>query len=513
MKRLLLSALLCTLLTSGIYAQKSNVDKNSFAAKVLFIDYGTPNDIDGLDITNGLELTYIRNLAPWLNFAVPVKVGVANVGDDINNRNFASVDGVLQLQYARFDSARLVPYVMGGIGYTFERDADPNLQTPVGAGLNIRVGGRSYVNVQGEYRLSQAEDRNNIQVGLGYLHRFGKLDMDGDGVADALDRCPQEAGTERTEGCPDQDLDGVADLDDDCPAIPGKVRLNGCPDADNDGVADADDQCPEVRGKKELNGCPDSDRDGIIDSEDECPEVSGKAIANGCPDRDEDGVKDSEDQCPDEKGTKVHNGCPFDDMDNDNIKDSEDECPTVYGPASANGCPDRDNDGYPDKADICPDEAGTISGCPDTDGDGVHDGIDSCPKQAGTPENKGCPELEEEEREVLNFAMRAVQFETGKATLKSESNDVLNQIVDIMNRYPGYKLSINGHTDSVGDAENNQILSEERAKSCFQYLVSKGISPDRISYKGYGESRPIASNDRSSGRSQNRRVEFDLYIE
>jgi outer membrane protein OmpA-like peptidoglycan-associated protein len=513
MKHLLLSAILCLFITGSLHAQNPNAAKNAFSAKVLFIDYGTLNDADDQSITNGIELSYIRNLTPWLNFAVPFKVGVIDVNDDVNNRTFASLDGVLQLQYAKSDSSRVVPYLMGGAGYTFEQEGNTNLQTPFGLGVNFRVGGRSFVNLQGEYRISQEENRDNLQLGLGYLHRFGKLDADNDGIADALDRCPYEAGTERTQGCPDRDMDGVADLDDECPARPGKKRLKGCPDSDDDGVADDVDDCPEVAGEKDLNGCPDSDNDGIADSEDDCPQVRGAASAMGCPDRDGDGVRDSEDNCPDKKGSKENNGCPFMDQDKDGIEDSKDECPTVAGSVKAKGCPDRDDDGFPDKADLCPDQYGVIAGCPDSDGDGVHDGIDSCPEQVGTAANKGCPELKKEEQEVLDFAMRAVQFETGKARLKPESNTVLDQIVDIMARYPAYSLSINGHTDSVGDAENNQILSQERAKACYQYLVAQGISPTRISYKGYGETRPIASNDSSSGRRQNRRVEFDLFIE
>ena len=167
----------------------------------------------------------------------------------------------------------------------------------------------------------------------------------------------------------------------------------------------------------------------------------------------------------------------------------------------------------PDDKDLCPDVAGTMDGCPDTDGDGLHDGVDSCPKQAGPVENKGCPELKAEEKEVLNFAMRAVQFETGKAALKEESNSVLDQIVEIMNRYPGYKLRISGHTDDVGEEGSNQVLSEERAKACYQYLSAKGISPKRIKYEGFGESRPVANNKLPAGRRMNRRVEFDLYID
>ncbi|NIJ43687.1 outer membrane protein OmpA-like peptidoglycan-associated protein [Wenyingzhuangia heitensis] len=128
------------------------------------------------------------------------------------------------------------------------------------------------------------------------------LDQDGDGIVDAEDKCPTEAGT--LNGCPDTDNDGVIDSKDKCPKIAGK--LNGCPDADKDGVADSKDKCPKVAGS--LNGCPDTDKDGVIDSKDKCPKVAGSL--NGCPDADKDGVADSEDECPTVVGTKAHHGCP-----------------------------------------------------------------------------------------------------------------------------------------------------------------------------------------------------------
>jgi outer membrane protein OmpA-like peptidoglycan-associated protein len=81
-----------------------------------------------------------------------------------------------------------------------------------------------------------------------------------------------------------------------------------------------------------------------------------------------------------------------------------------------------------------------------------------------------------------------------------------------MNDYPAYSLVISGHTDNVGPDDNNQVLSERRAKSCSDYLVSKGIDASRVTFIGYGETRPRASNETVSGRRLNRRVEFDLRL-
>ena len=142
--------------------------------------------------------------------------------------------------------------------------------------------------------------------------------------------------------------------------------------------------------------------------------------------------------------------------------------------------------------------------------DGTEDSKDKCPKTYGPISNAGCPVIEAADKEILTFAMKAVQFQLGKATLVTESYGVLNQIVNIMNKYPDYKLSIDGHTDNTGTAEVNRKLSENRAKACYDYLASKGIPTNRMSFQGFGPTKPIADNSTYSGRTLNRRVEFNL---
>jgi len=254
----------------------------------------------------------------------------------------------------------------------------------------------------------------------------------------------------------------------------------------------------------------DTDMDGILDKEDSCPTEAGLAVFRGCPDSDADGIEDSKDDCPAIAGLVEFNGCP--DTDGDGIKDGTDLCPTVAGVAAFSGCPDTDGDGIEDSVDKCPSIAGVsaFNGCPDTDKDGVEDSKDKCPMTAGPISNMGCPVIEAADREVLTFAMKAVQFQLGKATLTTDSYSVLNQIVNIMNKYPDYKLSIDGHTDNTGTAEVNRKLSENRAKACYDYLASKGIPTKRMAYQGFGPSKPIADNSTYSGRTLNRRVEFNL---
>ena len=76
-----------------------------------------------------------------------------------------------------------------------------------------------------------------------------------------------------------------------------------------------------------------------------------------------------------------------------------------------------------------------------------------------------------------------------------------------------YTLSISGHTDDIGGEETNLKLSQDRAKSCYDYLVFRGIKTSRLRYAGFGEARPIASNNTNEGRELNRRVDFELFLE
>ncbi|MEQ8421476.1 MAG: OmpA family protein [Arenibacter algicola] len=232
-------------------------------------------------------------------------------------------------------------------------------------------------------------------------------------------------------------------------------------------------------------GGTDTDGDGIYDKDDACPEVAGLEIFNGCPDADGDGIEDSKDACPNEAGSKEMNGCP--DADGDGVADKDDACPNEAGPAANKGCP------YQDK-----------------DGDGVLDKDDKCPDVAGTVANQGCPEVTEEVQKQLNEYARTILFDTGKSSIKAESTSVMVDIITILKEYPTAKFTVEGHTDSVGSASLNQKLSESRALSVKTFLVEKGIEEFRLSAVGYGEDKPIATNNTSAGRTQNRRVEINL---
>ena len=230
-------------------------------------------------------------------------------------------------------------------------------------------------------------------------------------------------------------------------------------DTDGDGIFDSRDKCPTVPGVAKYEGCPvpDTDKDGIFDDKDKCPEMAGYPELDGCPypDRDMDGVTDNKDRCPDEPGSTKNDGCPITDRDNDGVPDDIDRCPDTPGPASNYGCP-------------------------------------------------------EDVKTKLTYIAKNIYFHTNKATLQQISHDPLDQLVDILKRYPNATLVIEGHTDNTGSNAYNIELSENRANAVKNYLTSKGIDGSRLTATGYGEEKPVTTNNTAEGRKLNRRVELKL---
>jgi len=102
-----------------------------------------------------------------------------------------------------------------------------------------------------------------------------------------------------------------------------------------------------------------------------------------------------------------------------------------------------------------------------------------------------------------------VNFDFDKATIRSADTAELQKAIDFVKRYPGYKISIEGHTDSMGTERYNQRLSERRAAAVKEYVLKHGVADGaRLKTKGYGKSKPIADNSTEKGRFDNRRVEI-----
>lgn len=272
-----------------------------------------------------------------------------------------------------------------------------------------------------------------------------------------------------------------------------------------------------------VGGERDSDRDGVRDGVDRCPAtpLGAPVDARGCPlDRDGDRVADHLDRCPETPAGAVvgEDGCPLD-TDGDGVFDGLDGCSGTPPGArvDAQGCPtDADMDGIMDGIDRCPDtpSGATVDGegCPtDADGDGVLDGLDRCPNTPpGTEVDvEGCSRVEAG-IEAGRLVLHDVHFDFGKAEIRPDSRTILDEVGRALLDRPGVRIEIQGHTDAIGSDEANLRLSRRRAEAVRTYLLGafRQLEPDRLDVRGYGESRPIASNATEEGRAQNRRVEF-----
>ena len=184
--------------------------------------------------------------------------------------------------------------------------------------------------------------------------------------------------------------------------------------------------------------------------------------------------------------------------------------------------PDQDGDGIVDAEDACPTEPGEKSedpqknGCPppkDTDGDGIVDAEDACPNDAGPrnddPTRNGCPVVRIEGGQIR--IREQVKFKTASAQILKESDYILQAVVKILKEHPEIKkVRVEGHTDSHGKPGYNKKLSQRRAASVVKWLVKHGISKKALSSAGFGQERPIATNETDEGRRQNRRSEFHI---
>jgi outer membrane protein OmpA-like peptidoglycan-associated protein len=289
-------------------------------------------------------------------------------------------------------------------------------------------------------------------------------------------------------------------------------------DSDSDGVEDGNDLCPnEAQGATpdaSRLGCPDgdTDRDGVRNGLDQCADIpqgeNPDPARAGCPrgDADSDGVFDDEDQCRDQaqgpNADPARRGCPDGDADRDGVFDSRDQCRDVPAgtqpdPARA-GCPlpDRDSDSVPDGTDHCPDQAGA----PHTD-----------------PARNGCPG----QLHVTNGAIQIdtpVFFANNRDTILPRSFTILQAVGDALRASPHVRrVSIEGHTDDIGDDARNMDLSNRRTQSVLRWLVEHGVEATRLEAHGFGETRPLvpitAAMPRRALRTaqaRNRRVEFRI---
>jgi outer membrane protein OmpA-like peptidoglycan-associated protein len=304
-----------------------------------------------------------------------------------------------------------------------------------------------------------------------------------------------------SESCnSDRDNDKLGRCDEE------KMKTDpGNPDTDGDGLSDGEEVFIYKTDPLKL----DTDGDGLSDTD----EVKKYMTNPNSADTDSDLLSDGE-----EINTYSTNPLKYN-SDDDDFSDSDEVLIYKTNPLRA----DSDGDGLSDGGEILTFKTDPLN--IDTDGEGLSDGdevikyktdpnktdTDSGSVDDFTEIRRGTDPLDPEDDIIqtgVPIVLEGITFETGKADITPESESILQSALETMKTYPDMVVEISGHTDNTGDAQLNKTLSQKRADSVRNYLINKGIEPDRIIAIGYGEEIPRVPNDSSDHRRMNRRIEF-----
>ena len=436
-----------------------------------------------LEIKYGLSSSWVLGLSGGYWYTYDDSTAADDQSFKLNNQDNASTKLTviplgLTMQYYFIPEGNVQPYLLAGLKMDLAKYSNlqpggsdyssTDLFGKVGAGINFWISESFAFEIGGRFSYLLTNLSNDFPSGgSGLSQTFSNVDMGDLGTRPFL-----------------------AVLE---PGIGLTFFLGGARDTDHDGVKDKFDQCPDTPKGALVDeyGCPlDSDGDGVYDGIDKCPDTPKGAIVDiaGCPlDTDKDGVPDGIDLCPDTPlGVEVDiYGCPLD-KDKDGVPDFKDQ--QLDTPAGA-----------------IVDENGVAI---DSDGDGVPDGIDKCPDTGPNikVDEFGCPLAKPiTEKITLN-----IKYPAGSVEPDEPAKQTLDELAERLKVYGDVKIEINGFTDALGSSRTNLIISQKRAEAVRDYLISKGIAPDRMIAKGYGEDENffVATNDTPEGRQQNRRVEI-----
>ena len=395
------------------------------------------------------------------------------------------------------------PYIYGGVGgmYFFndkkpivppgrEPEKEKGFTTifPVGLGFEAALSDEITLDFSGGYHFTGSDDLNgwnnkniggkndgfyNFGIGLIFVSGSGSSDKDKDGLTKTEEK---QLGTDPSN--PDTDNDGLKDGEEVNTYVTDPLN----PDSDGEGLNDGD----EVRRYKTDPLKVDTDGDELNDFEE----------------------------------VETYKTDPLNkDMDGDNLYDGSEVLYYKTDPLKLDTDSDKLSDG---------DEVNLYKTDPlskDTDGEGLNDGEEvnmfrtdplKTDTDGGTVDdlvevNRGTNPLNPDDDVVkidAPIVLEGITFETGKSDITPESEVVLQGALKTMQTYSDIIVEISGHTDDVGSASSNQALSQRRADAVRIWLITKGIEPDRIISKGYGEEWPRVPNTTPDGRRLNRRIEF-----
>ena len=478
-----------------------------------FNDYGLKGGIQGFGLlqdgdfgNDKIKASYLGRgflrigLIDLLDLEIGAGYGLL-AGEDSQKDNWETsiIPADLRLLISPFDSESINPYGYFGAGMikwkvndqpTLSSSSTPeedgfDLFLPFGVGFEIKLTNSLLLDISGgynysftdnlDYYISQEDDGYwNAGIGLVFTGESGSSDSDMDGLT--LDQ-EKTIGTDPEN--PDSDGDGLID---GLEFNQYKTNPLG-QDSDMDGLNDND----EVRNYTTNPNKMDTDSDGLSDG-DEVIKYKTDPLRE---DSDNDGISDFDEI------TKTKSNPTKSDSDDDGLKDGDEL--NKYKTLINNN--DSDNDGITDGDEVFKYNTNPLK--EDTDEGTVSDKVEV---------DRGTNPLNPEDDVILDMSapivLEGVTFATGSADLTPESEYILKRALATINVYPDMTVEIRGHTDNVGRASSNLKLSERRANSVRNWLINKGVDPNRVVAKGYGEQNPLADNNSAEGRRLNRRIEF-----
>jgi len=340
-------------------------------------------------------------------------------------------------------------FIEGGIG--MEVKLGPQVLLDFNGGVTY-----PFTDVLNNYNNKPFEDAwGHLGMGLTFTGKAGKDDTDKDGL---LDDYEEQIGTDPEN-----------------------------PDTDGDGLKDGQEVNTYSSNPKNV----DSDADGLNDYD----EVMKYRTSPTNPDTDGDGLNDYDE-------VMKHRTDPLKtDTDSDGLSDYDEVLKHKTDPLKA----DTDGDGLNDYDEVV--RYKTDPRNPDTDNGSVNDGTEVA--RGTNPLDKSDDVKQEEIPEIGKvIILEGINFETSSSRITPGSEDILMKAYNTLVNNPNIVVEISGHTDSRGSNASNQNLSQSRADAVKDWLVAKGIAPDRIETVGYGEDKPIAPNDTDDNMYKNRRIEF-----